>query len=81
MIRACHSGSSVVMDIRVRARLKGLFLYPKWRATYTVHVCVLHVQCRVACIFRIALELLVLMRCRVFKVMLVGCCLGPKEDA
>ena len=73
LIMACQSGSFVVMDMRVRARLKCLFLYPKWRATY---MC-----CRVECILSTLFEQLLLIRCRVFSVMLVGCCLGPKEDA
>ena len=37
--------------------------------------------CRVECILSTLFEQLLLIRCRVFSVMLVGCCLGPKEDA
>ena len=74
LIIACQSGSSVVMDMRVRARLKCLFLYPKWRATY---ICVVGLNSFISILF----EQLLLIRCRLFRVMLVCCCLGPKVDA
>ena len=56
----------MVMDMRVRARLKCLFLYPKCRATY---MC-----CKVECILSTSFEQLVFMRWRVFGEILVGCC-------
>ena len=62
-----------MMDMRVRARLKCLFLYPKCRATY---MC-----CKVECILSTLFEQLVFMRWMVFREMLVGCCVGPKDDA
>ena len=37
--------------------------------------------CNVECILSTSFEQFVLMRCRVLREMLVGCCLGPKDDA